>query len=67
MLILTDFIKREAARDMATPYLLVIDEGWKLIESPGGLGFVAEAFRDFSQIQRRHLVYKPKLSGLFGR
>ena len=75
MLILTDFIKREAVRDMATPYLLIIDEGWKLIESPGGLGFVAEAFRTFrkynggiwciSQNYRNFLVDEEVKNALF--
>ena len=47
MLIITDYIRREASEDLSTPYLLIIDEGWKLFETTGGLGFVAEAFRTF--------------------
>ena len=34
LLLLTDFIRREAARDLRTPYLLIIDEAWKLFETP---------------------------------
>ena len=47
MLILTDFIKREASKDLSTPCLLIIDEGWKLFETTNGLGFAVEAFRTF--------------------
>ena len=31
-----DLIKREAAKDLSTPYLLIIDEAWKLFETPSG-------------------------------
>ena len=47
LLLLTDFIRREAARDLSTPYLLIIDEAWKLFETPSGRGFALEAYRTF--------------------
>ena len=47
LLLLTDFIRREAARDLRTPYLLIIDEAWKLFETPSGRGFALEAYRTF--------------------
>ena len=47
LLLLTDHIKREAEEDTARPYLLIIDEAWKLFESPSGLAFTTEAFRTF--------------------
>ena len=47
LLLLTDFIRREAARDLRTPYLLIIDEAWKLFETPSGRSFALEAYRTF--------------------
>ena len=47
LLLLTDFIRREAAKDLSTPYLLIIDEAWKLFETPSGRGFALEAYRTF--------------------
>ena len=47
LLIFTDFIKSEAARDLRTPYLLIIDEAWKLFDTPSGLIFASEAYRTF--------------------
>ena len=47
LLIFTDFIRNEAARDLSTPYLLIIDEAWKLFETSGGLAFALEAYRTF--------------------
>ncbi len=47
LLLFTDFIKSEAARDLSTPYLLIIDEAWKLFETPSGLSFAMEAYRTF--------------------
>ena len=41
------FIKSEAARDLRTPYLLIIDEAWKLFDTPSGLIFASEAYRTF--------------------
>ena len=47
LLLFTDFIRNEAARDLSTPYLLIIDEAWKLFETPSGLSFALEAYRTF--------------------
>ena len=47
LLLLTDFIKKEASRDLKRPYLLLIDEGWKLFETPTGRSFAIEAYRTF--------------------
>ena len=47
LLLFTDFIRNEAARDLSTPYLLIIDEAWKLFETPSGLNFALEAYRTF--------------------
>ena len=47
LLLLTDFIRREASRDLERPYLLLIDEGWKLFETPSGRLFAIEAYRTF--------------------
>ena len=47
LLLFTDFIKAEAGRDMSRPYMLVIDEGWKLFQTPSGAVFAHEAYRTF--------------------
>ena len=47
LLLFTDFIRREAAKDLQTPYLLIIDESWKLFETPSGRSFALEAYRTF--------------------
>ena len=47
LLLFTDFIRSEAARDLSTPYLLIIDEAWKLFETPSGLSFTLESYRTF--------------------
>ena len=47
LLLLTDYIKREAETDLERPYLLIIDEAWKLLESPSGSAFTVEAYRTF--------------------
>jgi type IV secretory pathway VirB4 component len=47
LLLLTDFIKNEAAHDLKRPYLLIIDEAWKLFETKSGLSFTLEAYRTF--------------------
>lgn len=47
LLLLTDFIKNEAAKDLKRPYLLIIDEAWKLFETQSGLSFALEAYRTF--------------------
>lgn len=47
LLLLTDFIKNEAANDLKRPYLLIIDEAWKLFETKSGLSFTLEAYRTF--------------------
>ena len=43
----TEFIKTQAASDMKRPMLLVIDEAWKMLETPSGQAFVVEAYRTF--------------------
>ncbi|MFT6631897.1 MAG: type-IV secretion system protein TraC [Bacteriovoracaceae bacterium] len=47
LLLFTDFIKNEAAKDTSKPYLLIIDEAWKLFETKSGLSFTMEAYRTF--------------------
>ena len=47
LLLFTDFIRKEAAEDLERPYLLLIDEGWKLFETPCGKSFAIEAYRTF--------------------
>ena len=47
MLVFTGFIKAKAAADAGRPTLLVIDEAWKLLETPSGRDFTVEAYRTF--------------------
>lgn len=47
LLLFTDFIKSEASRDKTRPYLLILDEAWKLLQTPSGLQFTIEAYRTF--------------------
>jgi conjugal transfer ATP-binding protein TraC len=47
LLLFTDFIKNEASKDTSKPYLLIIDEAWKLFETQSGLSFTLEAYRTF--------------------
>ena len=47
LLLLTDFIKKEASSDLNRSYLLLIDEGWKLFETPSGRSLAIEAYRTF--------------------
>ena len=47
LLLFTDFIKAEASQNMSQPYLLVIDEAWKLFQTPSGAAFAHEAYRTF--------------------
>ncbi|MBF0361157.1 MAG: ATP-binding protein [Oligoflexia bacterium] len=47
LFLLTDFFKREAAKDTNQKYLLIIDESWKLFESQSGAAFAIEAYRTF--------------------
>ena len=47
LLLFTDFIKSEAAKNMSQPYMLVIDEAWKLFQTPSGAAFTHEAYRTF--------------------
>lgn len=47
LLLFTDFIKNEASNDMKRPYLLIIDEAWKLFQTQSGSDFVFEAYRTF--------------------
>ena len=43
----TEFIKSKAATDSTRPTLLIIDEAWKLLETPSGQSFTIEAYRTF--------------------
>lgn len=46
LLLLTDFIRGEAARDLQTPYLLIIDEAWRIFQaSESGREFALECYR----------------------
>lgn len=46
LLLLTDFIRGEAARDLKTPYLLIIDEAWRIFQaSESGKEFALECYR----------------------
>lgn len=46
LLLLTDFIRAEAAKDLRTPYLLVIDEAWRVFQaSESGKEFALECYR----------------------
>lgn len=48
LLLLTDFIRTEAARDISQPFLFIIDEGWRIFQSSkSGLAFALEAYRTF--------------------
>jgi len=51
LLLLTDHIKNDAAKDTRRPYLLIIDEAWRLFETPGGLSFAMEAYRTFRKFK----------------
>lgn len=50
MLLITDFIRNEAQKDLSCPYLLIIDEAWKIFETPCGLSFALEAYRTFRKL-----------------
>ena len=43
----TEFIKSKAAEDTKRPTLLIVDEAWKLLETPAGRSFTIEAYRTF--------------------
>ena len=47
LLLFTDYIKSEASRDKSRPYLLILDEAWKMFQTPSGLQFTIEAYRTF--------------------
>ncbi|MBF0298166.1 MAG: hypothetical protein HQK51_05565 [Oligoflexia bacterium] len=47
LLLLTDFIRREASKNIEQKYLLILDESWKLFESESGASFAVEAYRTF--------------------
>jgi conjugal transfer ATP-binding protein TraC len=47
LLLFTSYIKDEAARDLATPYLLIIDEAHRLFLTPSGKDFAIESYRVF--------------------
>ena len=43
----TEFIRAEASKNPERPTLLIIDEAWKLLETPSGRAFTIEAYRTF--------------------
>ena len=47
LLLFTSYIKEEAARDLARPYLLIIDEAHRLFLTPSGRDFAIECYRVF--------------------
>lgn len=47
LLLFTSFIKDEAAKDLARPYLLIIDEAHRLFITPSGKDFAIECYRVF--------------------
>ena len=47
LLAFTDFIKSKASEDSGRPTLLILDEAWKLLETPSGRDFTIEAYRTF--------------------
>lgn len=47
LLLLTSYIKEEAAKDLAKPYLLIIDEAHRLFLTPSGKDFAIESYRVF--------------------
>ncbi|MDH5582215.1 MAG: hypothetical protein OEY33_09950, partial [Bdellovibrionales bacterium] len=51
MLLLTDRIKNDASLDSSRPYLLIIDEAWKLFQTPSGMMFALEAYRTFRKFK----------------
>ena len=47
LFIITDFIWREVQKDHEHRKIVVIDEGWKLLEDEAGIAFIEEVFRTF--------------------
>lgn len=47
LLLFTSYIKQEAARDLETPYLLIIDEAARLFVTPSAKDFAIDCFRTF--------------------
>jgi len=47
LLLLTSYIKAEAANDLSKPYLLIIDEAHRLFLTPSGKDFAIESYRVF--------------------
>lgn len=47
LLLLTEYIQREAAASHSQNYLLIVDEAWKLLQSKSGAAFTVEAYRTF--------------------
>jgi len=47
LLIVTDFIKREASRNQKQKYLVIADEFWKFLETKAGADFAIESYRTF--------------------
>ncbi|MBL7542221.1 MAG: TraC family protein [Bdellovibrionaceae bacterium] len=47
LLLFTSYIKTEAARDLQTPYLLIIDEAQRLFKTESGRDFAIDCFRTF--------------------
>ncbi len=52
LLLLTNFIRSEAARDLNSPYLLILDEAWRVFQaSESGREFALECYRLFRKFR----------------
>ena len=67
LLLFTDFIKKEASKDLSRPYLLLIDEGWKLFETPCGSSFAIEAYRTFRKFHAGIWIITQNYRDVLGR
>ncbi len=51
LLIFTDFIRNKMMEDRTKKSLLIVDEAWKLFDTPCGANFAIEAFRTFRKFR----------------
>lgn len=51
LLIFTDFIRNKMMEDKTKRSLLIVDEAWKLFDTPCGASFAIEAFRTFRKFR----------------
>lgn len=51
LLIFTDFIRNKMMEDRTKRSLLIVDEAWKLFDTPCGANFAIEAFRTFRKFR----------------